>query len=185
MRDRKVATRYAEALLDTAKGAGVLVETAESFAGVLEVLNGNRDLVTFLESPQVREEEKKELLQKVFGQRVEPVLLNFFRLLIDRNRIENTRDIAEVFAELVEADQGVVRARVVTAVDLPGDLAERLRAKLATMTGKTVILEPKVDAALIGGVMVTMGDKVIDGTVRSNLDALKKTLGRAQVRQAR
>jgi F-type H+-transporting ATPase subunit delta len=182
MRDRKVATRYAEALLKTAKEGGVLIEVAESFAGVAEAVRGNRDLRTFMESPQVRTEEKKALLGKVFGDRIEPVLLNFFYLLIDRNRIENTRDIAEVFAELVEADQGVVRARVVTAIGLPGDLADRLRGKLEGLTGMKVILEPRVDPAVIGGVKVTLGDKILDGTVRTNLDLLKKTLGEAQVR---
>ena len=67
MRDRKVATRYAEALLISAKQAGVLAEVAESYAAVLEVVRGNRDLVTFMDSPQVRVEEKKDLLMNVFG----------------------------------------------------------------------------------------------------------------------
>jgi F-type H+-transporting ATPase subunit delta len=181
MRDRKVATRYAEALLISAKEAGVLQQVAESYAAVLDIVQGNRDLVTFMDSPQVRVEEKKELLQKVFGGKIEPVLLNFFLLLIDRNRIENTRDIGEVFAELVEEDMGVVRAKVVTAVTMPEDLATALETQLARFTGKTVVLEKKVDPAVIGGVCVTMGDKILDGTVRTNLDELGKTLGTARV----
>ncbi|MCB1184342.1 ATP synthase F1 subunit delta [bacterium] len=181
MRDRKVATRYAEALLISAKQAGVLAEVAESYAAVLEVVRGNRDLVTFMDSPQVRVEEKKDLLKKVFGGKLEPVLLNFFFLLIDRNRIENTRDIGEVFAELVEEDMGVVRAKVVTAISLPDDLAAALERKLAAFTGKRIILEKKVDPAVIGGVCVTMGDKILDGTVRTNLDLLGKKLGEARV----
>ena len=182
MRDRKVAARYAEALLRTAKPAGALAGCAESYAGVLEVMASSRDLVIFLDSPQVREQEKKEVLKKVFGPRLEPVLLDFFNLLIDRNRIELLRDIGEVFAELVEADQGLVRARVVTAIALPADLEAKLRDKLAQVTGKNVVLEKKVDPAVLGGVCVTLGDRIIDGTVRTNLDRLRKTLGGAQVR---
>jgi ATP synthase F1 delta subunit len=102
MRDRKVAGRYAEALLRTAKPAGTLVACAESYAGVLEVMAASRELVIFLDSPQVREQEKKEVLKKVFGPHLEPVLLDFFNLLLDRNRIELLRDIGTVFAELVE-----------------------------------------------------------------------------------
>lgn len=181
MRDRKVATRYAEALLISAKAEGVLSEVAESFAAVLEITRDNRDLLTFMDSPQVRTEEKKELLQKVFGEKIEKVLLNFFFLLLDRNRIENTRDIGEVFAELVEQDMGVVRARVVTAIDLPDDLAASLESKLAGFTGQKVILEKKTDPAVIGGVCVTLGDKVLDGTVRTNLALLGKTLSEARV----
>ena len=182
MRDRKVAGRYAEALLRTAKPAGTLVACAESYAGVLEVMAASRELVIFLDSPQVREQEKKEVLKKVFRPHLEPVLLDFFNLLLDRNRIELLRDIGTVFAELVEADQGLVRARVVTAIALPADLETKLRDKLAHVTGKSVILDKKVDPAVIGGVRVTLGDRVIDGTVRTNLDRLRKTLATAQVR---
>lgn len=182
MRDRKVAARYAEALLRTAKPAGTLAGCAESYAGVIEVMAANRDLVIFLDSPQVSEREKKEVLQKVLGPRLEPVLLDFFNLLLDRNRIELLRDIGEVFAELVEADQGLVRARVVTAIALPADLEAKLRDKLAQVTGKNVVLEKKIDPAVLGGVCVTLGDRIIDGTVRTNLDRLRKTLATAQVR---
>jgi len=181
MRDRKVATRYAEALLLTAKQQGVLAGVAESFAAVLEAVRGNRQLRIFMDSPQVRTEEKKELIANVFGDGIEPVLRDFFYLLLDKNRIENTGDIGEVFAELVEADRGVQHARVETAVPLPADLADRLRASLAGYTGKTIVLDRKIDPAVIGGIRVTLGDKVLDGTVRTNLDLLAKELGKARV----
>ena len=182
MRDRKVATRYAEALLISAKADGVLTDVAESYAAVMDLVKDNQGLIIFMDSPQVRTEEKKELLQKVFGEKIEKVLLNFFFLLIDRNRIESARDIGEVFAEIVEEEMGVIRAQVTTAIDLPADLATSLQAKLAAFTGKKIILEPKTNPAVIGGVCVTLGDKVLDGTVRTNLDELSKALGEAQIR---
>ncbi len=182
MRDRKVATRYAGALLESAQKAGVLDGVAESFAAVHEVVRENRDLVTFLYSPQVPEAEKKKLLKDVFGGKIEDLLLTFFYLLLDKNRIENLQDIAEAFADLVERERGVLRAGVVTAVPLAEDLEKALREKLAAMTGKTVILAKKIDPAVLGGVCVTMGDKILDGTVRTNLDRLRKQLGKASVR---
>lgn len=182
MRDRRVATRYAGALLASARQAGVLDGVAESYAALLEMHVGQTELRIFLDSPQVRTEEKKELLQNVFGGRIEPLLLNFIYLLIDKNRIENFRDIGEEFARLVEQEQGVMRARVTTAVALPADLEDKLRGKLATLTGKTMILEKRVDPAVIGGVKVVMEDKILDGTVRTNLDLLRRTLEKAPVR---
>lgn len=182
MRDRKVATRYAGALLASAKADGVLEGVAESYVAVLEVVAGNGQLTVFLDSPQVATQEKKDLLQSVFGDKIEPVLLRFFYLLLDKNRIENMRDIGEEFADLVEDEMGVMRARVVTAVALTDDLAAALEAKLAAFTGKKVILEKKVDPAVIGGVCVTMKDKVLDGTVRTNLDLLRKKLEQAPIR---
>lgn len=182
MRDRKVATRYAGALLASAREAGVLEAVAESYAAVMDVVAGNRQLTTFMDSPQVATREKKELLKSVFGQKIEPVLLNFFYLLIDKNRIDSFRDIGEEFAAQVEDEMGVMRARVVTAVALDDELSGKLEAKLAGLTGKQIILEKKVDPAVIGGVCVTMKDKILDGTVRTNLDLLRKKLEKAPVR---
>jgi F-type H+-transporting ATPase subunit delta len=130
----------------------------------------------------VATQEKKDLIKAVFAGKIEPVLLNFFYLLIDKNRIENFRDIGEEFAAMVEDEMGVIRARVVTAVALADDLADSLRAKLAQATGKKVILEKKVDPAVIGGVCVTLKDKILDGTVRTNLDLLRKKLEQAPIR---
>lgn len=182
MRDRKVATRYAGALLSSARKAGVLPGVAESYASLMDMHLGQTALRVFLDSPQVRTEEKKDLLKSVFGGKVEPLLLDFVFLLIDKNRIENFRDIGEEFALLVEQEQGVMRAKVTTAVALPADLEEKLKAKLSALTGKTMILEKRVDPAVIGGVKVVMGDKILDGTVRTNLDLLRKTLEKASVR---
>ena len=182
MRDRKVAVRYAGALLASARQAGVLEGVADSFAAVVAVVKANRDLAIFLGSPQVAEQEKKDLLNKVFGGKVEDLLLTFFELLIDKNRIESLQDIGEAFAELVELEQGVVRARVITAIPLPDDLAAGLKARLDELTGKSVILEQKVDAAVIGGVCVTLDGKIIDGTVRANLRKLREQLEKAPVR---
>lgn len=182
MRDRKVATRYAGALLASAKRAGVLDGVAESYASLRDMQISQSALRVFLDSPQVRTQEKKDLLQKVFGGRVEPLLLNFIDLLLDKNRIENFRDIGEEFAHLVEQERGVMRARVTTAIALPQDLEQQLQARLSQLTGKTMILDKRVDPAVIGGVKVVMEHRILDGTVRTNLDLLRKTLEKAPVR---
>ncbi len=182
MRDRKVAARYAGALLSSAKSGGVLEGVAESYAGLLDVVASNASLAVFMDSPQVPVKEKKELLKTVLGEKVEPVFMNFLSLLIDKNRIENLQDIGEEFADLVEEDLGLMRAHVITAVPLADDLASAIEAKLAGMTGKKIILEKEIDPAVIGGVCVTMGDNVLDGTVRTNLDQLRKTLEQAPLR---
>ena len=182
MRDRKVASRYAGALMASAVAEGNLVDVAESYAAVLASVKDNKDLQTFMDSPQVADQEKKDLLKNVFGDKIENLLLHFFFLLIDKNRIENTRDIGEEFAALVEKHEGVVRAIVTTAVTMPADLSASLSEKLSSFTGTRVILENKIDPAVIGGVCVTMDGKILDGTVRSNLDQLRNKLEKTSVR---
>ena len=182
MRDRKVATRYAEALLIAARDAGQVGEIAESYAAVRKTTRDNRDLRTFLEAPQVLVEEKKQLLRSILSGRVEKLLVDFVMLLIDRGRIEYFGDIGELYAVLVEKEQGYERAVVTTAVELPPDLARQLQDRLESVTGAKIILKKKVDPAVIGGVCVTMGDKILDGTVRTNLDLLRKSLQEAPLR---
>jgi F-type H+-transporting ATPase subunit delta len=182
MRNRGVATRYAQALLDTTRKIGVLDGVADSFADVTGLYAANPDLATFLEGPQVSDQEKSALLNSVFGDRIEPVLLNFFHMLLEKGRIEFLVDIQTAFQELVEIEQGFVRARVVTAVPLPDDLERSLTDKLASMTGKKITLLKRVDPTVIGGVRVSMGDQVIDGTIRTNLTKMRAQLSAADVR---
>ncbi|MBC8426405.1 ATP synthase F1 subunit delta [bacterium] len=182
MRNRGVATRYAQALLDTSRKAGVLDGVAESYAAVVALYAERPDLASFLEGPQVSDREKKQLLDNVFGRRIEPVLLHFFLLLLAKGRIGHLVDIRTAFQLLVEENQGFVRARVVTAVPLPDDLERDLTDKLASLTGKKITLRKRVDPAVIGGVCVSMGDQVIDGTIQTNLAKMRAQLSAADVR---
>ncbi|MHA1154190.1 MAG: ATP synthase F1 subunit delta [Alphaproteobacteria bacterium] len=182
MRNRAVATRYAQALLDTSRKAGVLDGVADSYAGVTRIYADNPDLESFLEGPQVADQEKSKLLESIFGSRIEPVLLHFFQMLLDKGRIESLADIQVAFQRLVEVEQGSVRADVVTAIALSEDLETDLTTKLASITGKDIILLKHVDPSVIGGVRVCMGDQVIDGTIRTNLTKMRAQLSEVDVR---
>lgn len=182
MRDRGVAARYAKALLISAGKNDCLDGVVTSYAAVSAALADNAGVRSFLEGPQVSEKEKKKLLDEAFGDRIEPTLLSFFQLLIDKNRIEYLQEIAAEFARQAEQAQGFARAEVVTAVPLAADLEEALGAKLKTLTGCEMILDKKVDPAVIGGVKVTIGDRVIDGTLRTELKRLRRSLSQADVR---
>lgn len=182
MRDRNVASRYAEALLLAAREAGQVAEVAESYAALLEFAASNRDLRTFFEAPQVSLEEKKQLVNKLLSGRVEPLLINFFLLLLDKGRMDYQRDIGERFAEMVEKEQGYARATVTTAIALPPELEQQMRQQLERVSGTKIILQKKVDPAVIGGACVTIGDRILDGTVRNNLNLLGKALREAPLR---
>jgi F-type H+-transporting ATPase subunit delta len=181
MRDRRVAHRYAAALLAATRSED-LAAVAESYGAVREVLRRNPDLLRFLEGPQVPTQEKKELIANLFSGRVEPILVRFFELLLDKNRAEYLAEIGERYAVLAEKARGFARAHVTTAVALPEDLATALTERLARLTGSRILLERRVDPEVIAGVKVQVGDTVIDGTVRSRLDQLRERLRRTPVR---
>ena len=182
MRDRRLAVRYAGALLAAAKREGTLAGVAESYAAVLEVCRAHPDLRRFLEGPQVAEQEQKLLLTSVFGPRLEPLLLRFFHLLVDKIRIEYLLDAGEQLALLYEAERGYRRAQVTTAVPLPGELESGLREQLERIAGAKIIMEKRVDPAVIGGASVTLGDQILDGTVRTQLERLRDRLRQAPLR---
>jgi F-type H+-transporting ATPase subunit delta len=179
MRDHGIATRYAQALVETTKAAGLMVEVAESYATVVQIMRDNLTLPSFLEGPQVAKDEKKELIHSLFDGRVEPILVHFFLLLVDKNRIEYLVDIGEVYAALVEKERGYARAVVTTAVPLTAGLEQDLSEKLGRLTGARILLDVKIDPQVIAGVKVTVGDAVIDGTVRTHLNLLREHLSRA------
>ncbi|MBT4292201.1 ATP synthase F1 subunit delta [bacterium] len=182
MRNRKIATRYGNALLDSTIVQECMVPVAQSYRAVAEIMDTHPELVHFLEGPQVTEQEKKELLKSLFGEQIEELLLNFFYLLIDRNRVEFLRDIEHEFALLVEIEQGQTRVLVTTAIALSDDLESALMAKLETVTGGKVVMKKKIDTSVLGGVCITMGDKVIDGTLRTGLGRLRSQFSRTDVR---
>lgn len=182
MRDRNVAVRYAQALLNVTVERGNVDGVSESFGGMLAALAGFPGLRVFLQSPQVPTQEKKALLRKVLTDQVEPVLLDFMELLLDKDRMIHIADIQEEFQTLVERHNGLQRATVVTAVTLPADLEEQLVARLETHAACRIILDKKVDPSVIGGVCVTLGDKILDGTLRTGLDDLRTTLEKAPLR---
>ncbi len=179
MRDPRLATRYAGALVAAAKRTADLGAVAESYAAVSKIAAADPRVAAFLGSPQIAKGEKKAMLRALLAGRVEPVLLDFFQLLVDRGRLDHLHDIGVEFTRLVEAELGVARARVVTAVPLPAELEGELARQLETLTGSRIVIEKKVDPLVIGGVCVTVGDRVIDGTVRAGLRRLRDQMLKA------
>ena len=135
-----------------------------------------------MQSPQVPTQEKKALIHKVLDGQVEPVLVQFLELLLDKDRMVHLADIHVEFGSLAEAHQGYRRAVAVTAIPLADDLAQQLTERLEALSGQKIILEKKVDPAVLGGVCVTMGDQIYDGTLRTGLDRMRGALEKAPLR---
>jgi F-type H+-transporting ATPase subunit delta len=112
---------------------------------------------------------------------IEAALANFLRLLVERRRIQHLKLIVASFQELMDEETGVIRAVVKSAVPLSEDLEEKFLEVLAQMTGKQVTLDIEEDPALVGGVVAHIGDMVLDGSIKSQLQSIRESIGRGEL----
>jgi len=142
-----------------------------------------RDEAAFalLENPKVSFDDKAKMLSERLGE-IHPEVLKMVSLLVDKGRTGMIPDIADEYQRLVDnyhGIEGVEVAEVTTAIPLDDEDRLRLAQRITEIVGKPVVLKPKVDSSVVGGIIIRVGDKLIDGSIRSKLMALKKELSEA------
>ena len=181
MRDSNVAGRYARALqLLIERHAPGRVEELE---GALEDLRGFSGLAEpgsrfgeYLADPKVRLEDKRALLRKGLDGRARRTVIVFADLLLRKHRLVLIRQVLEAFELMVEKARGVQRALLVSAVPFTSDELARVHAQLEKWTGFKIVLASRVDPELVGGAYARVGDRVVDRSVRSLLEAVAHQL---------
>jgi len=174
MRIETAAKRYAQAAFAVALEQG----KPERWLGDLDALS---DLVAqpqaaaVLQSDRVPDSEKEILLRAALPG-VAPAVLNLARLLVAKRRVRLAGQVREEFGSLLDAHEGRARATVTTAVPLSDEQTVEVAGRLSQITGKTVNVDQAVDPGIIGGLIARIGDTLIDGSTRSRLVALKKSL---------
>lgn len=181
MIETKVARRYALALFKTAEASGNLEIIAADVSQLKTFAAKDKRFLSFLEAPQVPDDQKLALLKELFTTRLAPRLVLFLQLLLDKHRVSLLPTIADEFEKLMEDYQGVIKTRVVTAVVMPEGFKDKLQAKLAKMTGKKIEIIHKIDKSILGGIIVYLHNRVIDRSVRHQLSALRQNLAKIKV----
>jgi F-type H+-transporting ATPase subunit delta len=177
----QLALRYAEALYELAAEKQALDAVEKELAIVDKTLADYGELATLLYHPQVPVAAKKDTVNKVFGTQVSEYVRNFLLLLIDKRREMALPSIIKEYTVLANKARNIAEAEVTTAVALSDGEQTALKAKLSAVTGKNIVLKTKVDNRLMGGVIVKLGDKLIDGSVVRQLSALKAALLKTEV----
>jgi F-type H+-transporting ATPase subunit delta len=168
------AKRYAQAAFELARDRGELEAWANDLASLRDVL-ASREALAFVASRKVPREGKEEFIRRAAGD-LSPLVWNLVRLLNQRGRLELLPQIVERFEELTDEQRGIEHVQVLTAVELSPDEREALRTKLSDMTGKQVDMQTFVEPEILGGLVARIGDRLIDGSTRSKLIALKRQL---------
>ena len=176
-RDTGIARRYAMALYLAARKKEAVDRVWDDVQGLqaVDLAVGNR-FRHFLEAPQVPTEHKFAALETAFRPHVHPLVVEFFRLLLRKKRLFEMRMIFSEFERLVEAHRGVVRARVTSAIPLHDAELTQLVDALESGMNKKVRVVANVDPAIMGGLVVRIGDRIADKSVRTMLTQLRDQL---------
>lgn len=178
MRAGAIAKRYAQAAFEVAQSRNA----ADAWlAGLQQLAAAAADpaILRWLVSSKVAADRKETVLIGALAN-PDPLLVNLVRLLIARGRIAILPEIAAAFERQVNQSRNIAHAEVTTAVEIDAAEAARIAEQLSTMTGSTVRVQTRVDPAILGGVVAQIGDRVIDGSVRTRLLRLRRELaGRA------
>lgn len=175
-----IARRYARALLDVAAESNRTDAVADQLSAFVKALEQNRELSDVFLNPAYTRAQRNQVVESLIKMmsNVEPALANTLRLLVDRNRLTYLPDIARVYRDMADARAGRVRGHVTSATKLAPDALEMLRKNLQQITQRDVILESKEDPKLLGGLSAQVGSVLFDGSIRTQLEELRRELKR-------
>jgi F-type H+-transporting ATPase subunit delta len=173
-----VARVYAEALFDAGKDAGKLDSIQEQLAQFDDALQKSHDLQVFFYSPSFSTAEKQEGLKKAVSG-AESELTNFLELLLEKHRMPAMARIRKRFDHLVAEENKELEVTVTSAVELDEGIASQIGAEIEKQTGRTVELTSKVDDSILGGLVVRVGNMVLDASVLNKLEKLRKSVATA------
>ncbi len=171
------ARRHAQAVFQLALDSNE-VEVWRSQLKTIAATLADPELAAILENPKVHLSDKVQLVSGCLPE-LNKLALNFAYLLVARQRMSILDQIVAEYERMADAHQGLEHAEVITAIPLDEEAKEKLVRRLATITGKQIVLATDVDPAIIGGFIARIGDKLIDGSTRARLEALKQKMVQA------
>jgi F-type H+-transporting ATPase subunit delta len=178
MSELTVAARYAKAIIDLAGEQNIVEPVKADMELFLHTLKANPELKAVLGNPIVSHSKKVKILDEIFASKVNKASLAFFKLMVNKSRGEILYATAGEFINLYDIKEHIVHASVVSAKALSDANKQTMITDIQAATGGTVKLESKVDPSLIGGFVLTVGDRQVDTSIASDLSKLKKEFAR-------
>jgi len=176
LRNTIIARRYAKALFEISSERSILERVFAEIVSFEESLKANTNFRLFMNSQDVSKKEKQAKLEKALQDRISNVFFNFLLVLLRKNRETILSDIAREFQWMVDKRQKRMRAFATTAVPLDKKAVKNLKAALDTAFGYDIQLQNHVDESILGGVIVNVDGKLLDGSLKSQLAILKSQL---------
>ncbi len=176
MTTSEIAGTYARVLFDLAAAADAVDATDAGIKAVAEAVRGHIDLRQALTDTSVPAEKKRDIMREIFGDSVSPEVLAVAGLAVDRAHTELLGEVARTFGEIAERERGIVVAEVTTAIELDDATRTSIVNKLSAALARPVTLRERVDASIVGGIVINVAGRVLDGSLSSQLDSMRATL---------
>ncbi|WEK18955.1 MAG: ATP synthase F1 subunit delta [Candidatus Pedobacter colombiensis] len=175
MSENKAASRYAKSLIDLSTERNALEEIKNDMVFLEQVIDQNHELEAILNNPIIPLNKKAGILENIFGSKVNEVTAAFSKLMVNKGRSAILFDTAKAFIEQYNAIKGIVTANVTSATELTAESRAEVIAIVKKEIGANeVVIKEKVNDKLIGGFILTVGDKQFDASIASSLNKLKK-----------
>ena len=181
MSEITVAIRYAKSLIDLAVEQKALEHVKSDMEFFVRTIKANSELNAVLVNPIIYHDKKIQILEAIFDGKVSPVTMAFFKLMVNKNRAEVLYPAALEFINQYDVINNIIKATVVSATELSEANKKTIIAEIEASTKGRVILVSKVDPALIGGFILTVGDMQVDTSISSSLTKLKKEFSQAAI----
>jgi F-type H+-transporting ATPase subunit delta len=176
MSEIMIARRYAQTLHEQAAQSGVLQQVDADINLISDALADSRELRDFFDSPVISRAKKGSVVKALFGDRLQAITLTFMALLVEKRREDVFPAVVSSYRELRDAELGVTPVSVRSAYELSSEDSAALVRALTSLTGKEVRLHARVDASILGGLVIRIGDTVYDGSITNQLATLRERL---------
>ncbi|WP_066506051.1 F0F1 ATP synthase subunit delta [Abyssisolibacter fermentans] len=176
-----VGKRYAEALFEVALEMDKLNEFKEEISSINDIFQSEPKLKVIFEHPKLSKNEKKDIVDALLKKQASKEILNFMYIIIDKGREKYLDDIKKEYIQLSNKEQGIIEAKAITAIEMTKDEILKLQDNLSKKLNSKVILQNIIDDNIMGGVLVRIGDRVIDASVKGQLNEIQGILNSIKV----
>ena len=173
--DSQIGKRYAEAIFEIAESNNSVKDVYKALNSLMESYKEDKEFKNFIDHPLITNDEKIKVLNEIYHEEKQEIK-NIIFYILEKNRMMNIREIVAEYLKIYYAKNQILDVEATFAQKLTNEQREKLIQKLERKTKKKINLVEKVDTSIIGGGILKIGDKIIDGTVRTQLDSLVKSL---------
>jgi F-type H+-transporting ATPase subunit delta len=174
----EIATVYARSLFEVAKDQDKLDVVRDQLGAFADAMSETRELQVFFFSPYFSTQEKEDGLKRAVTD-ADPVVLNFLELLIEKHRMPVIFRVRATYDRMWEEENKLLPVEITSAIELDKDIVKQLGDRISEQTGRKVELSSRVEPDILGGIVVQVGNSVLDASVRNRLDQLRRQVAKA------